>query len=156
MRHPIILWSPFLALAALASVAGAATLYVSPTGTGSSGCTRAAPCDVSEVAKSVQAGDTVVLLDGVYQNKQIDIANSGTSSGWITFQADDCATPIIQGDGQEPPTTNDAGVATVVQRTGVGSSTATYVRLVGLVSRGWSTAFEGLRCQHGVSFCNPP
>jgi MYXO-CTERM domain-containing protein len=141
MRHPIILWSPFLATAALASVADAATLYVSPTGTGSSGCTRAAPCDVSLVAQSVQAGDTVILLDGVYQNKQIKIANSGTSSAWITFQADDCATPIIQGDGQEPPTTNDAGVATVVQRTGVGSDTGTYLRFVGLVSRGWSTAF---------------
>jgi MYXO-CTERM domain-containing protein len=141
MRHSIILCSPFLATAALASIADAATLYVSPAGTGSSGCTRSAPCDVSAVAQTVQAGDTVILLDGTYQNKQIDIKNSGTSSAWITFQADDCATPIIQGDGQEPPTTNDAGVATVVQRTGVGSSTGTYLRFVGLVSRGWSSAF---------------
>ena len=78
------------------------------------------------------AGDTVILMDGVYTT-QLNVANSGTSSAWITFQADTCATPIIQGPGVSPTDTN--------QDTGVGSATASYVRFIGIVSTGWSTGF---------------
>jgi MYXO-CTERM domain-containing protein len=123
----------FLAVLALTRVAGATTWYVSPTGTATTGCTtRSTPCDLTDAAAGAMAGDTVILMDGVYKT-QLVVANSGTSSAWITFQADSCATPIIQGPGVGPTDTN--------QDTGVGSSTATYVRFVGIVSTGWSAGF---------------
>jgi MYXO-CTERM domain-containing protein len=123
----------FLAVLASTRVAGATTWYVSPTGTAASGCTtRSTPCDLTDAAAGAMAGDTVILMDGVYKT-QLVVANSGTSSAWITFQADTCATPIIQGPGVGPTDTN--------QDTGVGSSTATYVRFVGIVSTGWSAGF---------------
>ncbi len=123
---------------ALTGVASAATWYVSPTGAGvpdggvPNCSSRATPCDLASAAAGAIAGDTVILMDGVYKT-QLSVANSGTSSAWITFQADTCATPIIQGPGVGPTDTN--------QDTGVGSSTATYVRFVGIVSTGWSTGF---------------
>ena len=126
---------PVLAVVALTRVASAATWYVSPTGTATvaTDCaTRSTPCDLADAAAGAMAGDTVILMDGVYTT-QLVAANSGTSSAWITFQADTCATPIIQGPGVSPTDTN--------QDTGVGSSTASYVRFVGIVSTGWSAGF---------------
>ena len=119
---------------ALARTAEADTWYVSPTGTATSGCTaRNNPCDLASAASGAVAGDTVVLMDGVYST-QLNVANAGTSSAWITFQADECATPIVQGPGVSPTDNN--------QDTGVGSTTGTYLRFVGIVSRGWSSGFS--------------
>jgi MYXO-CTERM domain-containing protein len=123
----------FVSVVALTRVASATTWYVSPTGAAATGCTtRSTPCDLTDAAAGAMAGDTVILMDGVYTT-QLNVANSGTSSAWITFQADTCATPIIQGPGVSPTDTN--------QDTGVGSSTASYVRFIGIVSTGWSTGF---------------
>jgi glycine cleavage system aminomethyltransferase T len=47
------------------------------------------------------AGDTVVLMDGVY-DRSLYVVNSGTADAWITFEADQCATPIVQGPGVGP------------------------------------------------------
>ena len=119
---------------AAARTAGAATWYVSPTGTATGGCTdRSNPCDLASAASGAVAGDTVVLMDGVYAT-QLNVANSGTSSAWITFQADDCSTPIVQGPGVSPTDNN--------QDVGVGSTTGSYLRFVGIVSRGWSSGFS--------------
>ncbi len=131
MRKPSLLIS--LVLLSFASTGNAETLYASPTGTETSACTtRAAPCSLSGAASAAVAGDTVVLMDGIYQESLV-VANSGTSDAWITFEADECATPIIEGEG--------AGPADDVQTTGVGSSEAEYVRFRGIVSRGWNTGF---------------
>jgi MYXO-CTERM domain-containing protein len=107
---------------------------VSPTGTATSGCpTRDVPaCDLGAAAANAVAGDTVILTDGVYQ-RGIWVANSGTADAWITFKADDCSMPVIQGPGVGPMEDN--------QDTGVGSDKAQYVRFIGIVSRGWSTGF---------------
>ena len=134
------LFALFALLVVIAStrLAAAATWYVSPTGMGvpdggvPNCSSRATPCDLASAAAGAIAGDTVILMDGVYKT-QLSVANSGTSSAWITFQADTCATPIIQGPGVSPTDTNQA--------TGVGSATAGYVRFVGIVSTGWSTGF---------------
>ena len=57
-----------LAALVVAPPAGAATLYVSPTGTAATGCTtRANPCSLASAAAAAVAGDTVVLMDGVYK-----------------------------------------------------------------------------------------
>lgn len=119
-------------LGALAGEAAAADLYVSPTGTATSGCTRSDPCTLASVAGSAVAGDTVILMDGIYDSP-LYVANSGTEDAWITFKADECATPIIEGPGVGP---NDDS-----QSNGVGSAEAEYVRFEGLVSRGWNIGF---------------
>jgi hypothetical protein len=125
--------SALVAAVAFASSAGAATMYASPTGTATTGCTtRANACSLASAATAAVAGDTVVLMDGVYQ-EPLSVPSSGTASAWITFQADECATPIIEGQGVGPTVDN--------QDSGVQSSTAEYVRFVGLVSRGWNTGF---------------
>jgi parallel beta-helix repeat protein len=123
-----------VAVLAVARPAAATTLYVSPTGTAQTGCTtRANPCSLASAAAAAVAGDTVVLMDGLYKQQTLSPVNSGTASAWITFRADECATPILEGAG-EGPTVDAGGV-------GVYSSTAEYVRFVGLVSRGWNEGF---------------
>jgi MYXO-CTERM domain-containing protein len=131
MRHSFIL-CPLVALVAATS-ANAATLYVSPTGTSTAGCTsRADACDLGTGAGISAPGDTVILMDGVYKTS-LYLTKSGTEAAWITFKADDCATPIIEGEGVAP--TAD------VQDSGVGSADAEYIRFQGIVSRGWNIGF---------------
>src|SRR5215831_14129713 len=120
VARPLMVVVGFCAALSLVRPAGAATLYVSPTGTAPSGCTsRANPCSLANAASAAVAGDTVVLMDGVYQ-QPLKVQNSGTASAWITFQADQCATPIIEGQGVGPNVDN--------QDSGVQSGTAEYVR----------------------------
>jgi MYXO-CTERM domain-containing protein len=133
MRHATSFGSFLLASLAFAANASAATWYVAPTGTATSGCdSRDCPCSLSSAAYAAVAGDTVVLMDGVYK-EQLYVTNTGTADAWITFKADDCATPIVEGPGYAP--TADE------QTTGIGSTVATYVRFIGIVSRGWSSGF---------------
>jgi MYXO-CTERM domain-containing protein len=73
-----------------------------------------------------------MLMDGVYKTS-LFVTNSGTSTSWITFKADDCATPIIEGTGPGPTDDDQSG--------GVGSTTAEYVRFQGIVARGWNIGF---------------
>ena len=121
----------------LAPPARATTMYVSPTGTATTGCTtRANPCSLGSAAAAAVAGDTVVLMDGVYK-ETLAPQNSGTASAWISFQADECATPIIEGQGVGPDMDDPNGV-------GVYSATAEYIRFVGLVSRGETSEFTAL------------
>ena len=131
-RQLVASFSFFLAGISVAKPVHAVTLYVSPTGTATTGCTRQAPCTLASAASSAAAGDTVILMDGVYR-EPLYVANSGTASAWITFQADECATPIIEGPG--------AGPADDSQDNGVHSTVATHVRFVGLVARGWNIGF---------------
>src|SRR6187455_561795 len=108
-----------IAFLALVSRANAAEIFVSPSGTATTGCTRGTPCSLASAAGSAVAGDTVILMDGVYDTS-LYVANSGTEEAWITFKADQCATPIIEGPGVSP--TDDS------QSNGVGSAEAEYVR----------------------------
>lgn len=80
-----------LALAFSAS-ALAATYYVSPTGRDASGAgvSEADPFrSVQYAVDRVAAGDTVVLLDGVYDEGSdgVRISRLGTSAAWITLKA---------------------------------------------------------------------
>jgi parallel beta-helix repeat protein len=115
-------------LALLAPSAQAATsYYVSPKGTSSALCTRTDPCDLGTGTRNAQAGDYVILLDGVYSSS-LNPVNSGTESAWITFQADEGALPILNGPG-------------ATEAAGVGSDVATYVRFVGIAVRNWASGF---------------
>jgi parallel beta-helix repeat protein len=133
MKIILVSCSGLLAVVAVARSTSAATLYVSPTGTAQSGCTtRSYPCSLASAASTAVAGDIVVLMDGVYR-EPLFVQNSGTASAFITFRADECATPIIEGPGVGPDADN--------QDNGVGSTTAEYVRFIGLVARGWNIGF---------------
>ena len=131
MRSLCCLYS-FVIVVGVASSASAADLYVSPTGTATTGCTRSEPCTLASAASSAVAGDTVILMDGIYDTP-LYVVNSGTEDAWITFKADQCATPIIEGPGVGPDDDE--------QGNGVGSAEAEYLRFEGLVSRGWNIGF---------------
>ena len=125
--------SVVLAALALAPPAGAATWYM-PTGTAQTDCTsRADACTLATATAAAVAGDTVVLMDGVYQ-EPLSAQNSGTASAWITFQADECATPIIEGPGVGPTDDDpDSGVAPRRPSTSASS---------GWCRAGWSAGFS--------------
>lgn len=122
-----------LLMASLASSAWGATYYVGPEGAGEV-CTRAEPCALGTGAERAQAGDTVILLDGTYQ-EPLHPENSGTPDAWITFQADQCALPIIEGLGEAIMEVDG------VVPSGVASNTGSYLRFIGIVSRYWDSGF---------------
>jgi hypothetical protein len=63
-----------------APASAATTVYVSPTGSGDSGCTQAAPCDLVATVAAATSGETIVMEgnDGTY----------GTSGSPITTEID--------------------------------------------------------------------
>jgi len=124
-----------LALSCLSSKAQAAYYYfVAPDGAGEE-CTRAAPCALSSAVERATAGATVILLDGVYAGGMFP-QNSGTPEAWITFRADDCALPILEGEGEAAAMDEDGNTAS-----GVYMNQATYLRFIGIVSRHWDSGF---------------
>lgn len=134
MRKSISFGSPLAVLLLATWPASAATTwYVSPDGPNSSGCvSRETPCSLGAAAHGAMPGDTVILTDGIYKTS-LYVSNSGTADAPITFKADECSTPIIEGPGVAPDADN--------KDSGVGSATASYLRFDGIVSRGWNTGF---------------
>jgi hypothetical protein len=118
----------------IATPALAADYFASPDGTGES-CTRALPCPLGTAVPLAMAGDTVVLMDGIYR-EGLYPRNSGTPDAWITFRADQCALPIIEGQGENAMLDMDGNYAS-----GVYMGQATYLRFVGIVSRYWDSGF---------------
>jgi len=125
-----------LAALAFASSAGAVTMYVSPDGAASSGCYYDIPCSLDAATKLAVPGDTIVLKDGVYKQQGIyPPANTQPATpAYITWQADECALPIIEGAGVGPLEDN--------QDSGMYADAATYLRFVGIAMRGWSSGFS--------------
>ena len=135
MKQPLVLTSSVLAVLALASSASATTLYAGPDGTATSGCYYDIPCSLDGATKAALPGDTVVLKDGIYKQGIYPPANTQPATpAYITFQADECALPIIEGPGADPLADN--------QDSGMYADAATYLRFVGIVMRGWSSGFS--------------
>ena len=128
------LTAPSLLLLLLSERAQGAYYYVDPAGSGEE-CSRAAPCALPTGVERAVAGDTVVLQDGTYSQGMFP-KNSGTPEAWITFRADDCALPILEGQGESAPTDEEGGTPS-----GVYMNEATYLRFVGIVSRYWDSGF---------------
>jgi hypothetical protein len=81
-----------IALAMLASFAGATSYFVSASGSGTT-CTQAAPCTFNTMitgAGPVAAGDTVYVRGGTYTAN-----NSSPNYGWIASLAGTATSPII-------------------------------------------------------------
>ncbi len=133
MRQSISLCS-FLAALVYVNCIRAADLFVAPNGASGCGCTsRTEPCDLGTAASIAMPGDNVILMDGVYKSGLWINGTGGTETAWITFKADECATPILEGPG--------VGPAEDAQDSGVGSATAQYVRFQGIVARGFNIGF---------------
>lgn len=100
LRHAISL-ALFLGLA---SAAHATTRYASPSGSGSACTVRATPCSLQSFATgavTINAGDTVILLDGTYTNAsaaflmRFSSSVSGTAGNPITFKAETWRNAIL-------------------------------------------------------------
>ncbi len=74
-------------------------------------------------------------MDGLYR-QGLNPPNSGTPDAWITFRADDCALPILEGEGDSVVPDENGDIPS-----GVYMAEATYLRFVGIVSRYWDTGF---------------
>lgn len=113
----------------------AAEHFAHPDGSGDA-CTRDAPCALGTATERAVAGDTVILMDGIYR-EGIYPKNSGTPEAWITFRADDCALPILEGQGENAPLDASGNYPS-----GVWMNEATYLRFIGIVSRYWDSGFS--------------
>ena len=124
MKHPILFCASCFAVTSLTQLAHATDYYVASNGTQNAAGTLAAPFTVNKAASTAKAGDTVYLRGGTYTGS-LNPLNSGTASAWITFSAYPGELPIFEGKG--------------TGGTGIGSSTAQFVRYVGLVARNYSS-----------------
>jgi len=78
--------------------------WVSPSGTSSwAGCRSLSPldgeaaCSVITASDNAEAGDTINLRSGIYQDVHIDPLNSGTAENRITWRAYDAERPMFTG-----------------------------------------------------------
>jgi MYXO-CTERM domain-containing protein len=133
LRSPRLPLFSALGALLLCGYAHAADYYVAPDGSGER-CSRATPCNIGTGAEKAQAGDTVLLQDGIYE-QGLHAANSGTPDAWITFRPDECALPIIEGDGEAAVADADGNYPTGVYVSGE------YIRFIGIVSRHWDSGF---------------
>jgi len=72
-------------------------IHVSPMGTADGSGTAEDPVDLFTGSARVEAGDVVVLADGVYEG-YLEPGSSGTAEAPITFRAAENAQPVITGD----------------------------------------------------------
>jgi hypothetical protein len=84
--------------------ASAKTYYVSPSGSDYSDGTESQPFkSIQKAADTVDAGDTVIVKDGIYQDTDSDsnvvyLTRGGSSSNWITFKAETKWNAVINGN----------------------------------------------------------
>lgn len=139
VRHSIV---ALIATAAVlcASMAGAATYFVSPTGSSSNAGTSGAPWTLSKANASLAAGDVAVLLPGDYGTATIAPAASGTSyTKFITYV----------GSLTNPASTIVAGITF-----GTGGSAKQYISVKGVQINSSTLVFGGAR--DSVSWCKAP
>ena len=111
-----------------AAAAQAADYYVATNGSASAAGTMAAPWTFAKAISATGAGpgDTVYVRGGTY-NGAVNFTRSGSAGSWITFRAYQGELPIIQGSSGS----------------GVSSSSAQYVRFVGIAVRNFSSSGFG-------------
>ena len=99
------IWLIILTLFIFVGGLNASTYYVSPSGNDSHTNTQAqlfkAPWrTISKAVREVQAGDSIVIAEGVYIEEPIMFKNSGTASKWITLTNAPGAKPILKKMGE--------------------------------------------------------
>jgi hypothetical protein len=95
-----------LILLTLPSLASARDIYVSPGGSGSS-CILSSPCKVATALNKVSAGDTVLLMDGIYRGADSMVkppqGKSGSKDNPITIRALNEGEALIDGQNARGP-----------------------------------------------------
>ncbi len=108
--------------------------YVSPTGSDSNPGTLASPWQtIQHAANTAQAGDTVYVLAGVY-NESVNIAVSGSAAaGPVTFESYPGQTAVVDGTGLTPSASATAqGLFNIVNQS--------YVTIQGFEIRNYTTS----------------
>ena len=107
--------------------------YVSTTGNDSNPGTILSPWrTIQHAANSVQAGDTVYVRGGVY-NESVNISASGSAiAGPITFQTFPGENAIVDGTGLVPSTSSTQGLINITNQS--------YISIQGLEIRNYQTA----------------
>ncbi len=82
--------------------------YVSPTGSGTA-FTEANPGALSDAVSLVQAGEEIVLLDGIYYEGEFNLTRSGNAGEPITIRAQTGASAIMDGSDPSVFAWNDEG-----------------------------------------------
>jgi len=72
------------------------TYYVGPSGSGTT-CTSVAPCSLATGLNLAQAGDEVVLLDGVYAQGEIAVPRSGAAGAPIVIRGQPGGAAVLDG-----------------------------------------------------------
>jgi chitodextrinase len=100
----LVIWCLFLgALCCITEESLASTYYVSPTGSDSNAGSSVAPFKtIQRAANIVNAGDTVIVKDGIYTDANRDdvivrLTRGGTSSSWITFKSENKWGAVLDG-----------------------------------------------------------
>src|SRR5947209_6005987 len=116
----------------ITAVAGIA-FYVSTTGSDSNPGTLSSPWrTIQRAANSVQAGDTVYVRGGVY-NESANISVSGSLiAGSIRFQSYPGETAIVDGTGLVPPTSSPQGLINITNQS--------YISIQGFEIRNYQTS----------------
>jgi len=107
--------------------------YVSTTGSDSNPGTLSSPWrTIQHAANSVQAGDSVYVRGGVY-NESVNISVSGSAiAGPITFQTYPGEQAIVDGTGLVSPTSGTQGLINIVNQS--------YISIQGLEIRNYQTS----------------
>src|SRR5438270_7958564 len=107
--------------------------YVSTTGSDSNPGTLSSPWrTIQHAANSVQAGDTVYVRGGVY-NESANISVSGSLiAGSIRFQSYPGETAIVDGTGLVPPTSSPQGLINITNQS--------YISIRGFEIRNYQTS----------------
>jgi hypothetical protein len=103
MKAQILL--PFIFLFSFHFQASEVTYYVAPDGDDARTATQAQSPEtpwrtISKATAQAQAGDTIIVADGVYEEGNIAFPNSGIPSAWITLKSAPDATPVITKPGE--------------------------------------------------------
>jgi hypothetical protein len=132
-RAALFAWLCLLAWPAF----GQTTRYVSPSGSDSNPGTATAPyLTIGKAASVVNPGDTVIVMDGLYQ-EALNLTRGGTANAYVTFQAQNKWGAVLDG--------NNNALAEAVQ------FTASYIRFQGFEVRNYGANAGG-----GDAFSNYP
>ena len=107
--------------------------YVSPSGSDSNAGTLSSPWrTIQHAADSVQAGDTVYVLAGTY-NESVTIAVSGSSTaGPVSFISSPFGAAIVDGTGLTPSSSNTQGLFNIEDES--------YVTIQGFTIQNYTTS----------------
>ena len=122
-----------LALTVNATSSSGSIYYVSPSGSDSNPGTQLSPWKtIQHAADSVQAGDTVYVMAGTY-NESVTIAVSGSAaSGPVTFQSYPGQTATVDGTGLSVSGDNTQGLFSIEDES--------YVTISGFVIQNYTTS----------------